>query len=91
MMLKKILLICGIVSSLVYISTDIIAAMSLEGYSYINSAVSELTAIGAPTRLFVIPIYIVYNALMIAFGIGVCWSANRPDILDVAPWGRGSA
>ena len=83
MMLKKILLICGIVSSLVYIGTDIIAAMSLEGYSYINSAVSELTAIGAPTRSFVIPLYIVYNALMIAFGIGVCWSANRKRALRI--------
>ena len=80
-MIRKILLICGVLSSLLYISTDILAATRLEGYSYIDQAVSELTAIGAPTRSFVIPLYIVFDALTIAFGIGIWVSAGRKRAL----------
>jgi hypothetical protein len=49
-MARKLLLICGIVSSGLYVAADILAAMRHEGYSYADQTISELSAIGAPTR-----------------------------------------
>lgn len=49
-MVRKALLVCGILSSLLYVAIDIYGALQFEGYSYASQAISELTAIGAPTR-----------------------------------------
>jgi hypothetical protein len=78
--LKKALLICGILSSLVYLGTDILAGILYPGYSFLNQAISEESAIGAPTRSFVVPLLLLYAVLFLAFGWGVWRSAgqNRP-------------
>lgn len=74
--LRKILLICGILSTILWIGTDIYAAMQYEGYSYRDQVPSELSAIGAPTQHLWIAMLFVYNPLLIAFGIGVWKSAG---------------
>lgn len=79
--IRKVLLVCGILSSLLYVGTDILAAMRWEGYSYTSQSVSELMAIGSPTRPFIVPLFAVYGALVIAFGIGVWGSAGRKRAL----------
>jgi hypothetical protein len=76
-MARKVLLVCGILASLLYVGSDILAAMRWEGYSYTAQSVSELRAIGAPTRPFLIPILFIYSVLEIAFGLGV-WGAAAP-------------
>ena len=78
-----LLLICGILSSLLYVCGDILAAMWYPGYSYIDQSISQLSAIGAPTRPFVGTILAVWDALVIAFGIGVWASAGRKRSLRV--------
>ena len=75
-MARKILLICGILSSLLYVGTDILAAMCYKGYSYTAQTISELSAIGAPTRPLVVPLYLAYDVLLIAFGLGI-WTSDR--------------
>ena len=75
-MLRKAQLLCGILASLLYAGTDILAGMLWEGYSFADQAVSELSAIGAPTRPLVIPLYVAHDMLMIAFGLGV-WRCSR--------------
>jgi hypothetical protein len=82
--IRKALLVCGILSSLLCIGTDIVAAMSWQGYSYIDQAVSELTAIGSPTRPFVIPLLITCEVLVIAFGMGVLIWAGKKRSLRIA-------
>ncbi|MFA5868498.1 MAG: DUF998 domain-containing protein [Candidatus Bathyarchaeia archaeon] len=81
-MLRRVLLSCGIVSTLLYLSTDIIAGTMWKGYSFTNQAVSELSAVGAPTREFVVPLYFLYSVLMIAFGLGV-WGYSRKRFLRI--------
>jgi hypothetical protein len=78
---RKVLLICGILSSLLYVGTDILAAMQWEGYSYTSQSVSELMAIGAPTRPLVVSLFTIYNVLVIAFGFGISATANRKRAL----------
>jgi hypothetical protein len=80
-MVRKVLLICGILSSLLYVGTDILAAMQWEGYSYTSQAISELMAIGAPTRPLVVSLFTIYNVLVIAFGLGIWATANRKRAL----------
>jgi hypothetical protein len=70
-MMKKLLLVCGILAPLIYMASDIIAAFSWHGYSYTDQAISELSAIGAPTRALWIAMGSLFNVLLIAFGIGV--------------------
>ena len=79
-MSRKSLLICGIVSSLLYVAMNLFIPIWYDGYSSITQTVSELSAIDAPTRLlWVIPGFL-YTLLTAAFGWGVWQSAdgNRP-------------
>ena len=49
-MTRPILLVCGILSSLLYIAMNVFVPMQWDGYSSASQTVSELSAIGAPTR-----------------------------------------
>jgi pimeloyl-ACP methyl ester carboxylesterase/hypothetical membrane protein len=70
-MLRKILLICGILSPVFYATSDFVAGMQWEGYSFRDQTISELGAIDAPSRtLFAVLLLVVY-ALMVAFGVGI--------------------
>ena len=81
--LRKVLLGCGIISSVLYVFMNIIGAMHFEGYSSVSQTVSELSAIGAPSRALWVPLCILYSLLMAAFGWGVRQSAfrNRPLLI----------
>lgn len=82
-MIRKILLVCGILSSLLYIIANILGAMRWEGYSLKSQTVSELSAIGAPSRPLVVALMFAYSILVIAFGMGVWRSASRNRALRV--------
>lgn len=74
-MLRQVLLICGIASSLLY--GAMITAIRYEGYSLVSQVPSELTAIGAPTRSLWAALGAIYTMLIAAFGWGVWKSAGR--------------
>jgi hypothetical protein len=76
-MARKILLVCGIVSSLLYVAMNVFVAMQWEGYSSVSQTVSELSAIGAPTRALWVLLGIAYTLLVAAYGLGVWGSARR--------------
>jgi hypothetical protein len=79
-MARQALLLCGILSSLLYVGMNIFVPMLDAGYSSASQSVSELSAIGAPTRALWVPLGLVYTLLVAAFGWGVRASAgpNRP-------------
>ena len=83
-MTRKALLVCGILAAAIYVGSDIIAALRWEGYSYTAQSVSELRAIGSPTRQFLVPILFLYALLEIAFGWGVWLSAGPKRSLRIA-------
>ncbi len=85
--MKKLLLICGIISSLLYIGTDILAARMWEGYSAASQMVSEFIAINAPTRPLVVVLFLIYSLLIYAFGIGVWLSAGEKRALRLTAVG----
>jgi hypothetical protein len=74
----KVLLVCGIASSVLYVVSDLLGTLLYEGYSYADQEVSELLAAGAPTRpLMVALIGIPYGVLVAAFAVGV-WTSAAP-------------
>jgi hypothetical membrane protein len=82
--LRKILLACGVLSSLLYVGIDVLAAVRYGDYhSFTSQAISELAAVGAPTKHLVDPLFIAYDVLLIAFGVGVWTSPGRTRALHL--------
>lgn len=76
-MARTILLVCGMLSSLLYVAMNIFIPPQFEGYSSASQTVSELSAIGAPTRAIWVPLGAAYTLLFTAFGSGVRMSAHQ--------------
>jgi hypothetical protein len=77
------LLVCGIASSLLYAAMNVFVPMLWEDYSWTSQTVSELSAIGAPTRPLWVVLGVAYSLLVGAFGLGVWSSARRNGSLRV--------
>jgi hypothetical protein len=76
-LLRRVLLVCGILSSLLYAGIDALGGTLWKGYNFTTQPVSDLSAIGSPVRGIVVPLFIVYDVLFIAFALGVWAFAGR--------------
>lgn len=75
MALTRLLLACGIAAAALYVAMDLMAAFLIyPGYDYTAQQVSELSAIGAPSRDFWMAMGTPYALLLLAFTAGV-WRA----------------
>ena len=75
--LRVALLACGVISSVLYVvSIDVIVALRYPAYhAYTSQMVSELMAVGAPSRSLLVWLFMPYNLLVFAFAAGVWMSA----------------
>jgi hypothetical membrane protein len=81
---RRALLLAGVLSPLLYAVADVVAGMRWKEYSFRDQTISELGAIGAPSRpLFSILLLVVY-LLLLAFGLGVRQAAAGSRRLRVA-------
>lgn len=77
-MVRKVLLGCGIVSSVLYVAADVLASLRYPGYRYTDQEFSELLAAGSPVRPLMIALNgIPYGLLVVAFAAGI-WRAAGP-------------
>lgn len=83
-LLDKLLIASGILSSLLYVAANIFIPMQYPGYSLASHTVSELSAIGSPTRQLWVQLLSVYSILVIVFGWGMCRVAGKKGSLRVA-------
>jgi hypothetical protein len=72
------LLSCGILAALLYVSMTLFVGLLWEGYSVVSRVPSELSAIGAPTRLLWTWLGAVYGVLVVAFG-WIVWKSAPPN------------
>jgi len=72
----RALLLCGAASSVLYPIIDVIGAASYPGYDYSAQAISEMSAVGAPTTSLLAPLYALWSILFLAFTLGV-WIVGR--------------
>ncbi len=61
------LVFAGIVMFALYILMDVVASVAYDGYSYKDQTISELSAIGAPTRTFWLIMGVFYQVLAFGF------------------------
>ena len=80
---RRLLLACGIGFALLWVGMDIVASILYDGYSYTDQTVSELSAIGAPTRPLWMTFGVAWYVLVIAFAVGVWQSAGSTRALRV--------
>ncbi len=77
-MLKRVLLRCGVVAPVWWVTMDVVGSLRYPSYSYTDQTISELSAQGAPTRLFMTVVSgIPYVLLMSAFGVGVWMTVGK--------------
>jgi hypothetical protein len=75
---RKPLLTCGMLAGVLYVAMTLLVGTLWDGYSTADQTISELSAIGAPTRPLWMVLGMIYSALMMAFGWTVWTSApNR--------------
>lgn len=75
--MKKLLMLCGVFAAVIYVGTVILGGLLRPGYSHISMAISELVANGAPNRALLSSLFLLYNALLSIFGIGLFLKANK--------------
>lgn len=80
---KDNLLICGILSTILYIIATILGAIKWDEYDSFSQSVSELIAVNAPSASLVIPLFLIYSLLVFAFGIGVWLSAENKRAIRI--------
>lgn len=74
--LPTALLACGIAAPLLYVAILAFVPLGWPGYSSASQTISELSAIGAPTRPLWVPLGIAFTLLLAAFGWGI-WVTTR--------------
>ena len=82
--MRRALLTCGIAASLLYAGMNVFIPMQWNEYSSVAQAISELSAIGAPTRPLWVVLGILYALLIAGFGVGIWGSAHGSRRLRVA-------
>jgi NADPH:quinone reductase len=75
---RKTLLVCGILAAFLYIAMTLVVGVVWAGYSSADQTISELSAIGAPTRPLWMLLGTVYSVLMVAFG-WIVWKSALPN------------
>lgn len=81
---SRLLLLCGILSSLWYAALNFIVPQFWETYDSASQTVSELSAVDAPTRLLWNLLAIPYTLLVMAFGWGIARSGADNRRLHIA-------
>jgi hypothetical protein len=74
----------GIASSALYVAMNIIVPAQWPGYSSASQTVSELSAVGAPTRPLWVIMALLYTVLVTGFGWGVRMAAGDDRRLRIA-------
>jgi hypothetical membrane protein len=73
---RRILLLCGVLSPVLYAVADGLAGFNWEGYSFRDQTISELGATGAPSQPLFSALLLPTYLLFVAFGVGV-WKAAK--------------
>lgn len=81
--MRRILLICGILSPFLYALADLLAGLRLDGYSFRDQTISELGAIGAASRPLFSALLVAVYLLLVGFGAGIWQSAGGSRKLRV--------
>jgi hypothetical protein len=81
---RDVWLVCGALSSLLYLAMTIVLPRGWPGYASASQTISELSAVGAPTRPVWVVLGLFYTVLVVTFGWGVRMAAGANRNLRIA-------
>ncbi len=81
---RKVLLLCGMLSSALYVVMTSAIPLLWPMYNSASQTISEISAVGAPTRPIWVWLGMLYTILVVAFGMGVVKSAGGRRALKAA-------
>lgn len=84
--LRDLLLLAGLLSSVVYITADIVCGLRYSGYSFTDQVISELSAIGAPTTDLWAKLLRMFALFFAAFATGVLLESRGNRRLRITGW-----
>jgi hypothetical membrane protein len=64
----------------VYVIGDLLSSFLYDGYSYLDQAISELSAFGSPVRPLMVTVILIHGVLVLAFGVGVLRASGRRSL-----------
>ena len=73
----KVLALCGILAPILYLAALVVGSILDPSYSQVGKTVSELIESGAPNRDLLNAIFIIYNILLIPFGVGLYFKLRK--------------
>lgn len=82
----RLLVFAGVLMFALYLAMDVAASVWHGGYSYRDQTISELSAVGAPTRAFWLVMSVPYAILAFAFAIGVLRIAGDRRAVRIVGW-----
>ncbi|WP_067860602.1 DUF998 domain-containing protein [Nocardia shimofusensis] len=78
---RQPLLLAGIAAVVVYVVGDLVSGVLYDGYSFRDQAISELSAYGSPVRPLAVTWIALHGLLVLAFCVGIRWSAGGSGAL----------
>ena len=82
--MRRALLLCGVVSPLLYALADTLAGLQWDQYSFRDRTISVLAAHGAPSRPLFATLLVLVYLLVTALSVGVWKSAHGRQRLRIA-------
>jgi len=79
----RFVLILGIIAPLIFSITEIVTGVVTKNYNFISQSISELSAVGASTRPYVVSLNIIGYLFVMIFGLGVWYFAEQNWALNV--------
>lgn len=78
--MKATLVAAGVAAVAVYVVGDLVAGIRYDGYSFVDQAISELSAFGSPVRAPMVAVILVHDLLVAALGAGILRAADRTSL-----------
>jgi hypothetical protein len=78
------LLASGIASAVLYVASDVLVSVRDKEFVYWHQHISELMAVGSPTRTLALPLFLATSVLLLAFGVGLWRERSRKRSLRIA-------
>jgi uncharacterized protein DUF998 len=75
--LSRAVLIAVLIAAILFIATDLLGLARWKGYDYIHQSISDLTAIGSPTRSWAVPLTLGHNLALLIAGVAILLLPGR--------------
>jgi hypothetical protein len=81
--MSRAVLVAALAAALLFISVDLVALRQWKGYDYVHQSMTQLAAIGAPTRSWTLALSIGHDVALFAVGLALLFLSGRNVALRI--------